>query len=114
MIMRLIDADEIMIKPDFILYGVCGTPVIRCEDLARIINDMPTIEPHKWIPCSEELPKNGTAVLFCDDEGDIYNGYCLVKDGGRYHRWKEYHNADRIKNVVAWMHWPEPWKEKEE
>ena len=43
--MRLIDADEIRIKSDFILYGVCGTPVIRCEDLARIINDMPTIEP---------------------------------------------------------------------
>ena len=65
----------------------------------------------KWIPCSKELPKNGTSVLFCDDEGDIYNGYCLVRDGGRYHMWMEYHNADRIKNVVAWMPLPNPWKE---
>ena len=65
----------------------------------------------KWIPCSKELPKNGISVLFCDDEGDIYNGYCLVRDGGRYHKWMEYHNADRIKNVVAWMPLPDPWKE---
>ena len=43
--MRLIDVDEIKIKPDFIFYDICGTPVIRCEDLARIINDIPTIEP---------------------------------------------------------------------
>ena len=73
------------------------------------ISLIPYIEPQKWIPCSEELPKNGISVLFCDDEGDIYNGYCLVGNGGRYHKWKEYHNADRIKNVVAWMPWPEPW-----
>ena len=63
--MRLIDADEIRIKPDFILYGVCGTPVIRCEDLARIINDMPTIEQQKWIPCSERLPRAEQEVLIC-------------------------------------------------
>ena len=75
---------------------------------------IPYIEPQKWIPCSEELPKNGISVLFCDDEGDIYNGYCLVRDGGRYHMWMECHNADRIKNVVAWMYWPEPWKEAKE
>lgn len=77
--------------------------------------DFKSAEPKpEWIPCSEELPKNGTSVLFCDDEGDIYNGYCLVKDGGRYPKWMEYHNADRIKNVVAWMPWPEPWKGEEE
>lgn len=76
--------------------------------------DVPDTNVGKWIPCSEELPKNGTSVLFCDDEGDIYNGYCLVKDGGRYPKWMEYHNADRIKNVVAWMHWPEPYKGDEE
>ena len=46
--MRLIDADALIIKPDFIFHGVCGTPVIRCEDLARIINDIPTIEPQKF------------------------------------------------------------------
>ena len=52
--MRLIDADEIRIKPEY-MHDICGVAMIRVEDIARIINDMPTIqsEPErkkgKWI-----------------------------------------------------------------
>lgn len=103
--MRPIDADEIRIKPDFIFHGVCGTPVIRCEDLARIINDQPTIEPQKWIPCSERLPKQQQTVLI-QDFGEITIGYLNAEN-----RWKDLTNLDDdLKGVNAWMPLPEPYK----
>lgn len=111
--MRPIDADRLLEERRIQKYyhlpnGDIAIPIIDIEHA-------PTVELDKgWIPVSERLPKNGTSVLFCDDEGDIYNGYCLVRDGGRYHNWMEYHNADRIKNVVAWMYWPDPYKGEEE
>lgn len=52
--MRLIDADAIKIKPVY-MHDICGVVMIRVEDIARILNDMPTISPEperktgKWI-----------------------------------------------------------------
>lgn len=42
--MRLIDADEIRIKPEY-MHDICDSVMIRVEDIARILNDMPTIKP---------------------------------------------------------------------
>ena len=53
--MRLIDADEIRIKPEY-MHDVCGVAMIRVEDIARILNDMPTIN-------SESERKKGTWIL---------------------------------------------------
>ena len=115
--MRLIDADEIRIKPDFIFYGVCGTPVIRCEDLARIINDMPTIEPQKWVSCSERLPElykpvlvtGGDIIWICEliESPDLDDGEFQWEDKMLGH-WYSFDNWD------AWCPLPEPWKEEEE
>ena len=58
--MRLIDADEIKIKPEY-MHDICGVAMIRVEDIARILNNMPTIqsEPErkegKWIDDGTEL-----------------------------------------------------------
>lgn len=106
---RLIDADEIRIKPDFIFYGVCGTPVIRCEDLARIINDMPTIEP-QWIPIFERLPEEGTEVLGTDRNGCIRHVY---KDKTGLYEFATVEEGMHI-GIVAWMPLPEPYKENKE
>lgn len=108
--MRLIDADEIRIKPDFIFYGVCGTPVIRCEDLARIINDMPTIEPQKWIPVSDRLPN--TEVLCCDTHGEMIIAYVFTdktSDTG----FSAESDTEYMYNCVAWQPLPDPWKGEE-
>lgn len=40
--MRLIDADAIRVKPEY-MENVCGIAMIRAEDLARILNEQPTI-----------------------------------------------------------------------
>lgn len=102
---RLIDADEIRIKPDFIFYGVCGTPVIRCEDLARIINDMPTIEPQKWIPISVKLPEKRQDVIVTVNDGMIYTDTDEWIGTGFF----AYGH-----NVVAWQSLPNPWKGEEQ
>ena len=129
--MRLIDADEIRIKPDFILYDVCGTPVIRCEDLARIINDMPTInEPQKWIPFRKrelteeeqemypewsywldcELPEDGEEILISSPTWGVYKDtFNNEGSDGCYLEGEE-----EIDDGMAWMPLPEPWKGEEE
>ena len=47
--MRLIDADEIKIKPEY-MHDICGVAMIRVEDIARILNDMPPIKLES--PCT--------------------------------------------------------------
>lgn len=41
--MRLINTDEIRIKPEY-MHDICGVVMIRVEDIARILNDMSPIE----------------------------------------------------------------------
>lgn len=114
--MRLIDADK--------LECVSATmPHEASEDykegygdgmnyVLEIIDDLPTIDPVKWIPVSERLPLSREEVIVsvCDKTGDTrYNSTS--------HGWlttdKEYWIVDdEINNyVVAWMPLPEPWKE---
>lgn len=63
-----------------------------------------------WIPCSLDIkPKKYVNVLFCDIDGDIYKGYLTDKD-----RWYDYSCDDPIKNVIAWMFLPEPYKKEGE
>ena len=86
--------------------------MIRVEDIARIINDMPTIEPQKWIPCSERLPDVAQRVLLSG------HGKVMV---GRLHSFGKYsleptgisyiYPKDAIE---AWMPLPNPYKEEEE
>ena len=78
--MRLIDAEGIRIKPEF-MYDICGMAMIRVEDIVRIINEQPTIQPKrgKWISlplkraricswCEHDEP-----YKFADDDATIYN-----------------------------------------
>ena len=60
--MRLIDAEGIRIKPEF-MHDVCGMAMIRVEDIVRIINEQPTIQPKrgKWIKTAR-----WGRVYYCD------------------------------------------------
>lgn len=64
--MRLIDADAIRVKPEY-LENICGIVMIRAEDLARIINEQPTIPgDQKWNPdCKDCRPKDIRECIFC-------------------------------------------------
>ena len=107
MIMRLIDADELRIKPEY-MHDICGAVMIRVEDVARIITEMPTIDPQpQWIPVSERLPEIGDYVLCSQDNGDVGEGKLL--DSGS---WLICY--DQICHgsywVNAWMPLPERYK----
>lgn len=104
--MRLIDADKIKIKPEY-MHDICGSAMIRVEDVARIINDIPTIPQQEWIPCSERLPEEGTEVLGTDDRGCIRH---VVKDKSALYEFATYEEMMHI-NIVAWQPLPEPYKE---
>ena len=78
--MRLIDAEGIRIKPEF-MHDVCGMAMIRVEDIVRILNEQPTIHPKRgrW----ESVPLKRARICSCcghdepykfaDDDTPIYN-----------------------------------------
>ena len=105
--MRLIDADAL--KKDL-------TRFYDNEVTAkRLIDEQPTIEPMRWIPCSERLPKYGKNVLITNDKGNVsygrFRGVEFWKeDGDSYWTWKK----NTIEHVLAWMPLPEPYKEEQE
>ena len=113
--MRLIDADEIRIKPKY-MHDICGSVMIRVEDIARIINDMPTIDQQKWIPIYERLPNeqdyipcyeapNGV-VWYCTSEGLIGLGWYYESTW----EWANLNNEAIVGDVIAWMPLPKPYQ----
>ena len=77
-----------------------------------VIDEQPTIEERKWIPCSERLPKSRETVIvsICDETGDTKYDYTS-------HGWLTSDNEywivdDEINNyVVAWMPLPKSYTE---
>ena len=113
--MRLIDAENIRIKPEF-MHDVCGMAMIRVEDVVRILNEQPTItpEPH-WIPVTEncdcDLMDNEEVLVFQKDgtiNGQIRHAMFYDFNGKKkFVTWEE---GITIYNVLAYMPLPEPFK----
>lgn len=82
-----------------------------CED----IDDQPTVEPQRWIPCSERLPEKAEGRYWvCTNTG--YQCQCRWTDdvyglgsNGEW-AWKIF-DIPQYSHVVAWMPLPEPYKE---
>ena len=76
--MRLIDAEGIRIKPEF-MHDICGMAMIRVEDIVRIINEQPTIQPRrgKWI-----LDRSG--AYCCSECMDPCAGYVMMKPRDKF------------------------------
>lgn len=83
----------------------------KADFLALCADESSSDNSSKWISVKDRMPKDGSEVLFCDMDGDIFVGY---------HRKGEprTHFADlacgTIKNVVAWKALPTPYVESEE
>ena len=115
--MRLIDADAIT-EDERQEHGFFYN-----SDLQELLDEQPTIEPQKWIPCNEITGKG-----FPKEDGNYYiteqnYGYYLEADekqcvahispfrkGDFTNRFYDANHS----NIVAWMPLPEPWKGEEE
>ena len=111
--MRLIDADALI--PNISVKAVFGNDIttMKCGELRTVlemIENAPTIEPQRWIPCKERLPEEceDIIVTYVDDEetriipvnyGDGTWYDCIFNTA-----------LDPIK-VIAWMPLPESYKE---
>lgn len=94
--MRLIDADAL--QREYMKY----------HDGKRIVlvDVAPTINPQKWIPVSERLPKDNGDYLVTRNRMGLYSYVDIVT---------KTNVVDKIaSDIKAWMPLPEPWKEEEE
>lgn len=79
--MKMIDTDEIRIKPEY-MHDICGVVMIRVEDIARILNDMPTIEPEQMRCENCKHCETTDNYIYCHEwlrETSI-DGYCYKGD----------------------------------
>lgn len=113
--MRAIDVENIRIKPEF-MHNVCGMAMIRVEDVVRILNEQPTIQPEPhWIPVTEncecDLMDNEEVLVFQKDgtiNGQIRHAMFYDFNGKKkFVTWEE---GITIYDVVAYMPLPEPYK----
>ena len=131
--MRLIDGDALKTRMlDYYSYSWKLT-----EEIGDFFANAPTIEPQKWIPVSERLPKDGIPVNITWVNRKPVTYYADIKDKpftatGIYYRGQWYwyswacedllyeygrSEGDAVDNdveIIAWMPLPEPWKGEEE
>lgn len=98
--------------------AVC--PHYPCKQYIAIEN-LPSAQPEqRWIPCSERLPENGRQVLvFARSVHFALAKYDEMREAdGKYKKqwvtfdaWKPFYT---IKEVIAWMPLPEPYKGEQE
>ena len=113
--MRLIDADAL--KKDVLDLPNCYNGFSDTYDKACIIgliDEQPTIEERKWIPCSERLPEARRSVLISTNHkcGNWTGEGCYWETTESHVIWKGYRwNATYWDDeVIAWMPLPEPYK----
>lgn len=77
----------------------------------RIIEAVPSVQPQRWIPCSERLPEMFHDVLISTRWKTVDRAYrsftCWLHNGMDC---TNYENDE----ILAWMPLPEPWKGEEE
>ena len=113
--MRLIDADWLLDVVENIMDLDTERDRNRIIHQVRELTPIITPEPH-WIPVTERLPKDGRQVLVYamsvhyalakyDEMRDADGTY--KKQWVTFDAWKPYYT---IKDVIAWMPLPEPYK----
>ena len=82
------------------------------DEVVKGLKQLPSAQPEQqWIPCSERLPKEYGNYLITKHNGDVDVGTIDPKKKGVWSAC----DADGfywIREVVAWMPLPEPYKEE--
>lgn len=102
---KLIYVDRL--KKDILALQDCYNGFSDTYDKACIIGvieEQPTIEPQRWIPCSERLPEYGIEVVTVDKDGEYEINHIIDEEDGEWF-WEK---------AIAWMPLPEPYTEGEQ
>lgn len=113
------DANDILDKWDFFYGQRAGRELwsdkpkeVQDKDIEDFVRDLEIVraavnKTSDWIPCSERLPEeNGSYIVTSMDYVDTFEA---VFEAGE---WFSIDYCDDIKNVIAWMPLPEPYKGK--
>lgn len=105
---RLIDADALE-RDGWQMSRTVRISKDEMELQTRKPTDFPTIEPQRWIPVSERLPKDDEEVIVTclDDSGDTPFRYTTV---AWHYKGMWVCENERCPFVTAWMPLPEPYK----
>lgn len=110
--MRLIDADALKYKQQ-VMYKKGDSDEVFAEWFitATEINNAPTIDAvPQWIPCKERLPELDEICLVTEKDGSIRHCYFDSVDPVLFATFEE---GMYVRNVIAWMPLPEPYKEEQ-
>lgn len=111
---KLIYVDRL--KKDILALQDCYNGFSDTYDKACIIGvieEQPTVEERKWIPCSERLPEEEEDVLVTDGESmavGYYREDVRAWDSVNFGWIENRENGYGINEVIAWMPLPEPYK----
>lgn len=95
-------------RADYTLLAIEDVKKVTDEVVKELkLKKLPSIQPERWIPCSERLPEIGQSVLL--SVGGMYSAEgCLREDGDwAQFRWDAIQRKDM---VGAWKPLPEPYK----
>lgn len=123
--MRLIDKDALL----NIFSRYYGNDKIEVDEVIEWIDEQPTIEDRKWIPCSERLPEvhesgNSFSGIYMQSNPVLVYGTCEYEDNAQFHvvtycddldgntYWSTELDAITVSGVIAWMPLPEPYREE--
>lgn len=73
------------------------------------VNMLPAAQ--QWIPCSDRLPEEGIEVLITTEGNQVYISEYEMIDGRPF--WYDFFEYVTIREVIAWMPLPEPYKQED-
>ena len=76
-----------------------------CKDVQAIM-DLPSVQPQRWIPCSETVDIPEYSVLACDKYGEYIIGFLCYEDD----QWLCESEHEYMYDAVAWMPLPPSYK----
>ena len=81
------------------------------------MDNVPTVEPMRWIPVTERLPEKpyGCLVTVWDDNayGEPFENILPYFVGYDGEQWNDYDGIECPFEIIAWMPLPEPYKGEE-
>lgn len=79
---------------------------LKTDEQYNLLMEKPFDICENWIPCTEQLPKNNTWVLYSDKNGVVSD--CHYYNG--FNQFEHSNGEHEMTDIIAWMPLPKPYK----